>query len=304
MAIYAQRPRKLNSYLPDFKLVTTPLDGQAFVYDSQIGAFVNKPVGSSSTPVPPGTISQDLSHYITDGVNLSSNMQIFSQKNNQTLEFKGLIAGGGITLNNMGNDIRIANTVYETGRWQNTGINIVFDQNGKMVFYKRGNRFSFNPSIKYVSANEDITLVAANPGQIVSATQNFEALGLFVGQKISVSGTGEQDGEYTLAGVSTNTLTLTTPLLSNLDSGLQPSTTIIGSRLQFINSITVAVYGIALSTSNLNVGDTIEFTGTSTNDGSYTIASISGNQITINEIFTGPFNSEYGVVTVFTPGGA
>lgn len=301
MAIFAQRPRKTNSYLPEFKLTSTPMDGEAFVYDAQIGAFVNKPVGSGSSNPNPGPVDPDLANYVTNGVNLSSNLQIFKQKNNQTLEFKGLVAGGGITLNNMGNDIRIANTVYETGRWLNTGINIVFDNNGKMVFYKRGHRFLFAPTVSFVSDNEDITIIASNPGQIHSASQNFEALGFFVGQKIKLDGTTEQDGEYTIASVSGNTITLTTPFISNLDAGLQPPTTILGSRIQFINSIRFALYGIDLSHENLHVGDTIEISGTVSNDGTYTVQTISGNQIEIAEVFSSPFNSEYGTIQVDTP---
>lgn len=301
MAIFAQRPRKTNSYIPEFQLVSTPQAGEAFVYDPQIGAFVNAPVGQGSSNPNPGPIDPDLANYVVDGVNLSSNMQIFKQKNNQTLEFKGLIAGGGITLNNMGNDIRIANTVYETGRWLNSGINIVFDDNGKMVFYKRGNRFLFNPTVKYEAASSDITIIANNPGQIQSASQNFESLGFFVGQKIKLDGTNEQDGEYTIASVSGSTITLTTPFVSNLDAGLQPQTTLYGSRIQFINSIRFALYGIDLSQEDLHIGDTIVLTGTANNDGTYTVQAISGNQIEIAEVFSSPFNSEYTDIQVSTP---
>lgn len=308
MAIFAQRPRKTNSYLPDFQLVSTPQDGEAFIYDAQIGAFVNKSVavvagggsgggGGDGGPDP----DPDLSNYVTDGINLSNNLQIFKQKNNQKLEFKGLIAGGGITLNNMGNDIRIANTVFETGHWLNSGIQIVFDNDGKMVFYKRGHRLSFNPTIEFSAPNEDITIVANNPGQLVSSSQNFEALGFFAGQKIKLAGSDEQDGEYTIGNVSGDTITLTTPFISNLDAGLQPPMTITGARLQFINSIKFALYGIDLSQEDIAVGDTIELVGTENNDGTYTIHAISGNQIEIAEVFSSPFNYEYGDITVSTP---
>lgn len=301
MAIYAQRPRKRNSYLPEFKLISTPQDGEAFVYDSQIGAFVNSPVSDGTGSGGGGNPDPDLSNYVTGGLNLSNNLQIFKQKNNQKLEFKGLVAGGGITLNNMGNDIRIANTVFETGHWLNSGIDIVFQNNGKMTFYKRGHRFYFEPTISYTSPNADITIVVNNPGQIISATQNFEALGFFVGQKILVDGTDEQDGEWTIGAVNNGTITLTTAFNSNLDAGLQPPVTIKGSRLQFINSIRFAVYGIDLSQEDIAIGDTINIAGTENNDGVYTIQGISGNQIDVAEVFSGPFNSEYGEIDVYTP---
>lgn len=301
MAIYASRTRTTNSYLPDFRLVSTPVAGDAFVYDPQIGAFVNKPVqGGSSGGGGGGSPDPDLANYVTGGLNLSSNYQIFKQKNNQILEFRGLIAGGGITLNNMGTDIRIANTLYETGRWQNDGLQIVFDNNGQLVFYRRGNKFSFNPTIEFSSTSGDVTIVANNPGQLVSATQNFEALGFFAGQKIDISGTDEQDGQYIIGNVNAHTITLTTAFNSNLDAGLQPSVTIKGSRLQFINSIRFALYGVDLSQEDLHVGNTIVFTGTSSNDGTYTVQSISGNQVEINELFTSPFDYEYGNITINT----
>lgn len=302
MAIYASRTRKTNSYLPDFRLISTPVAGDVFVYDPQIGAFVNKPVqgGSSGGSGGGGTPDPDLANYVTNGLNLSSNYQIFKQKNNQLLEFRGLVAGGGIALNNMGTDIRISSTLYETGRWQNDGLQIVFDNNGQMVFYRRGNKFSFDPTIEFSSTSGDVTIVANNTGQLVSATQNFEALGFFAGQKIDISGTDEQDGQYIIGNVNAHTITLTTAFNSNLDAGLQPSVTIKGSRLQFINSIKFALYGIDLSQEDLHVGNTIVFSGTSSNDGTYTIQSITGNQVEINELFTSPFDYEYGNISIHT----
>ncbi|MCK9532742.1 MAG: hypothetical protein M0R77_19845 [Gammaproteobacteria bacterium] len=303
MAIYASRTRKTNSYLPDFRLISNPVEGDAFVYDPQIGAFVNKPVESGSNSGGNGgngSPDPDLANYVTNGYNLSSNFQIFKQKNNQLLEFKGLVAGGGITLNNMGTDIRIANTVYETGRWQNDGIDIVFDNDGNLNFYRRGNKFSFEPTVSFISTSGDITIVANNPGQIISASQNFEALGFFAGQKIDIDGTDEQDGQYTIANVTSHTITLTTAFNSNLDAGLQPPVTIKGSRFQFINSLTFALYGIDLSQTELTVGDTIILSGTSANDGTYTVQSINGNQVEINEIFLSPFDYEFGNISIVT----
>lgn len=302
MAIFATRTRTTNSYLPDFKLISTPMAGDAFVYDPQIGAFVNKQVqtGSGSGGGNGGDPDPDLANYVTGGLNLSNNLQIFKQKNNQLLEFKGLVAGGGIALNNMGTDIRIANTVYETGRWQNTGIDIVFDENGELKFYRRGNKFLFNPTIVLNTTSGDITIVANNPGQIVSNSNNFEALGFFAGQRIDIDGTDEQDGQYTIANVTSHTITLTTAFNSNLDAGLQPPVTLKGSRLQFINSMRFTLYGIDLSQQDLSVGNTIVFAGTTANDGTYTVQSITGNQVEVNEIFTSPFDYEFGNITINT----
>lgn len=302
MAIYASRTRKTNSYLPDFRLVSTPMDGDAFVYDQQIGAFVNKQVqtGSDSGSGGGGDPDPNLANYIKDGLNLSNNYQIFSQKNNQLLEFRGLIAGGGISLSNQGTDIRIANSIYESGRWQNNGIDIVFDNDGELKFYKRGNKFAFAPTIVFTSVSGDITVVANNPGQLVSATQNFEALGFFAGQKIDIDGTDEQDGLYTIANVSGNTITLTTAFNSNLDAGMQPPVTIKGSRLQFINSIKFALYGIDMAQEDLSVGTSIVFTGTENNDGTYTVQDITGNQIEIAEVFTSPFDYEFGNIEIYS----
>lgn len=303
MAIFAQRTRKTNSYLPEFKLTSTLADGQVFVWDEDVGAFVNKPADDvfDGGGGDPGPIDPNLANYVNGGVNLSSNNPIFKQKNNQKLEFRGLIAGGGITLNNMGNDIRIANTVYETGRWENTGIDIVFDQGGNLEFYRRGYRFFFEPTITYEAPSGDIEIIASNPGQIRSISQNFEALGFYPGQKITLDGTDEQDGEWTIAGINGGTITLTTPFGSNLDAGLQPATIIKASRFQIINSIKFAIYGIDLLSEDLAIGDTIIISGTANNDGTYTISNIVGNQIEINETFSSPFESEYGEIIVNTP---
>lgn len=302
MAIFAQRTRKTNSYLPDFKLITTPMAGQVFAWDPIKGAFVNKNVseiydGGSSGGTDP---DPNLANYVNGGVNLSSNYPIFKQKNNQKLEFRGLVAGGGITLNNMGNDIRIGNEVFETGRWENSGIDIVFDNGGNLEFFKRGYRFQFQPTISYSAPSGDIEIIANTPGQIRSISQNFSALGFFAGQKIRLDGTGEQDGEWTIANVNGNLMTLTTAFNSNLDAGFQPACAIKGSRLQFINSIRFALYGIDLSQQDLAVGDVIVFEGTANNDSQYTIQLIAGNQIEISEVFTSPFEYEYGDITINT----
>lgn len=303
MAIFAQRTRKTNSYLPDFKLITTPMAGQVFAWDAVKGAFVNKNIsdiydGGSSGGVDP---DPNLANYVNGGVNLSANYPIFKQKNNQKLEFRGLVAGGGITLNNMGNDIRIGNELFETGRWENSGIDIVFDNGGNLEFFKRGYRFQFSPTIAYSAPSGDIEIIANTPGQIRSLSHNFSALGFFAGQKIRLEGTGEQDGEWTIANVNGNLITLTTAFNSNLDAGFQPACTITGSRLQIINSIRFALYGIDLSQQDLAVGDTIVFEGTTNNDGQYTIQLIAGNQVEISEVFTSPFEYEYGDITITTP---
>jgi hypothetical protein len=67
-----------------------------------------------------------------------------------------LLAGGGITLNNMGNDLRIGNEMFETGRWENSGIDVVFDNGGNLEFFKRGYRFQFQPTITYNAPSGDI----------------------------------------------------------------------------------------------------------------------------------------------------
>ena len=298
MAIFAQRTRTMNSYVPTFKLVSSPSNGQGLVWSTAHAAFINQTLPGSG-PAQPG--STTLSDYVLDGVDLSVNQSIFTQKNNQKLEFRGLKGGTGIRVDNLGTDLLITDNLYETGHWLNSGIQIVFDDNGIMKFYKRGYRFIFNPTMVYSAPNEDIEIVASNPGQIISQTQNFQTLGFFAGQKIKVLGTGEQDGEWTIGTVQNDTITLTTGFASNLDAGLQPPTTITGSRFQIINGTKVNIYGIDLTQTELAIGDTIVMTGTTSNNGSFTVASFTQNQITVNEAFAIPFLSEYGNIQINTP---
>lgn len=131
------------------------------------------------------------------------------------------------------------------------------------------------------------TITAANAGAFT---------GLAAGDIITVSGTDENDGTYTIASNDGTTITIESSKLT--DEGLSGSTFfnyLTDTDLEFTNAdstIEIRQSGTATAVAdvftNLQVGDQFTVTGTVSNDGTYTIASIAadGSSVTVDETLT------------------
>ncbi len=167
----------------------------------------------------------------------------------------------------------------------------------KFFDYNVGTRFQFNTTAETIAA-QDIS------GNVIAGAFN----GLQVGDSIAVTGSTDNDATYTIGSISTDGSTITmagsTPLIGTDETdsnGVGLAASARGFELRSGNEIvfndtanTISLRDITSNAATQNIFDNlavgVEFTitGTASNDGTYTVSSISsdGSSITVAEDIT------------------
>ena len=327
MAIHAQKTTfRSSAQFPDFA-VTSPLDnGQVLIYDENKRAFVNKPQ-SQLTGVPSGSGGGGGGGGgLNSAINLGLGADVFKQIVVDELEFRTISGGPGITVDEDGyaiDEITIVNDIITDACISvPDSFKLEIDNDNNTLDTARFEIFSFRPAaildltpITNSFANFDIEVVTditfTNPGQFISSTANFISLGYAVGMCIEVTGTTEQDGIWEIASITTttnpnDTITITIPFPDATDAGQQPPTTIDGVFWNILTNQSVQSRNSDFVALGFVPGQTITIHGTTDNDGTYTIASITtttttNDTINILETFPGTLGCDVGDITLSAP---
>jgi len=315
MAIHAQKTTfRSSAQFPDF-LVTGPLfSGQILCYNEEVKAFINKAnpfTGNGGGGGGDGTI---------DGaVNLGSGAELFKSVNgSDELEFRTLLGGQGISLVEGAEEIEISNDIITDAAISvPNSFTIEIDNDDTTLdtaifeILTNSNPASvvFTPISNTFAALDIIAVTdpgGTDLGKFVSLTADFDALGYEVGMCIGVTGTTEQDGFFKIASIDTttntnDTITITIHFPDDTDNGAQPSTTIDGMFFEFTAADTIVMVGRDLVADGFVVGKGLDVIGSTDNDGSFTIATVSGDTITITGTFPGTIGCDVGAITVEVP---
>ena len=199
-------------------------------------------------------------------------------------QFAGITAGEFITVGGSGSN----NFTFKVTSIDNT--NSVITINDEPSFVRRPDGTTFR--------NDDTGNLTFNRANNTIAATTANAFGTVVaGEIITVGGTDENDGTYTVASVSADGKTITVEAVKLTDEGNSGNTFFdhfTNTDISFdttTNTIEVQRDGAGTAVANifagLSVGDRITVAGATTvaNDGTYTIASISadGSSITTEE---------------------
>jgi len=302
MAIYAQKTAfRSTANFPDFK-VTGPINsGDFLIYSVIEKAFINRTTTEVANLLSI-TGGGGGSGIINNAANLGTGFGLFSGVNVDTLEFKSLIDGQGISINANVDSIELSNDIITSSEISvPDSFKIVIDNDNtttnsaKLELYTNTNPANITLVPKtFNSPNLDITIITdpsfVNPGQIISATADFISLGFVPGMCLKISGTTEQDGIWEIASITTtnnpnDTITITVPFTDPTDAGLQPPTILEALFFNFTNNQTLVLTGRNLVNDGFSAGQTIILAGTTSNDGTYTIATVINDTITIAETF-------------------
>jgi len=298
MAIHAQKTTfRSSAQFPDF-LVTGPLtNGHILVYSDEVNAFINTT----------GTIGGGGDGTLDGAVNIGTGSEIFKAINvTDELELRTLLGGQGISLLEGANEIEISNDIITDSAISVADSFVVTIDNDNTTTDTAVFGVSTNsspativvaPVATYVAPNLDISVVL--PSSFVTASGDFVADGFVTGMCLKSTGTTEQDGIWIIDTVTTNTITITVPFTNQTDAGDQPDTTLEGMFVVF-TATTLTMTGRDFYEDGFRVGYTVDVTGTTDNDGTYTIAVISGADMLINETFP-VAGCDVGTITVAVP---
>jgi len=322
MAIHAQRTAfRSSAQFPDFS-VTSPLDpGQVLIYDDKAKAFVNKSQACLTGVPHPESGGGGGGGTITGGINLGSGSEVFKDVLLTDFRFRTVAGGPGITIDEDGfnaNTITVVNDIINDACISvPDSFKLEIDNNGDTTNTAKFEIFSFRSgsSASLIPINAtfpafDIQVVTdpafINPGQFISQSLDFDALGFVAGMCLSVEGTDEQDGVFKIASISTtnslnDTITITIPFPNATDAGLQGSVTMEGLFFEVLTIQSFQAIGTDWAALGFMVGQTIDIVGTTDNDGAFTISSISNDIITILEALPGTVGCDVASITVQVP---
>ena len=277
MAIFAQRTAfRSSAQFPDFKVTSQLLPGQILVFDSKLRAFINKDASSiiSLTQLGPPPVGA-----VTSGTNLGSGVEVFSDIVLDDIQFRTLIGDDGITITQTTEEIFISNDVFTDACISvpsNFKIEIDNDNTTdcsarfELFTNKHAAQIILTP-VTYNASELDITTVTdpggTDPGQYVSATVDFAALGFEVGMCLRATGTTEQDGVFEIASIDTttntnDTITITIHFPDDTDDGAQPATTLEAVFFKFLTNKLFKSAGADFVAAGFVPGQTIQISGT------------------------------------------
>lgn len=315
MAIHAQKTAfRSTAMFPDFK-VTGPLNpGDFLVFSDVDRAFINKSAFDVSNLLTV-TIGGG-GGAVNTAANVGTGVGLFKTLNVDTLEFKSLLAGQGILISPSTDEIEITNTIISDAEISvPDNFRIIIDNDDTTVSSARFELYTNNnpadltlTPFTFAAPNLDITVVAhpTNPGQFISATADFGALGFVAGMCLKVAGTTEQDGIWKIASIDTtsntnDTITITVAFPDITDAGLQPPTILDAMFFEFTGVQTLVMAGRDLTADGFIVAQTFDLTGTTDNDGTYTVATVVTDTLTIVETFPGTIGCDVGTINLLVP---
>lgn len=305
MAIHAQKSTfRSSAQFPDF-LVTGPLTaGQLLCYSEIAKAFVNKDAASIVTG---GGGGGGGGGSIDGATNIGTGAQIFESVNGSNkIQLRTLLGGQGISLAQGANEIEITNDIIA-----NAGISVpdsftvTIDNDNTTTDTARFNLFTnsnpanitVSPVATYNAPALDLSVVL--PDSFFTATGDFVAAGFVAGMCLEVTGTTEQDGIWEIDTITNDTIKITIPFPNQTDAGLQPITTLEGMFVDF-TATTITMFGRDFAQDGFLVGHTLDIVGSTGNDGTYSIALVVGDSISINETFPAP-GCDVGNITLSVP---
>lgn len=155
-----------------------------------------------------------------------------------------------------------------------------------------------------LDVNDTGAVVLDRTANTLTATTAGAFSGMAAGEKFTLGNTAENDGDYTVSSVSADGTQVTIVSSKLTDEGTTSGSTFfdytVGSQLVFnvttdvITAQNVAGTALAGVFSNLKAGDSITVANSPTNDGTYTVGSISadGSSITLDTSTTLPGSTE------------
>ena len=252
------------------------MPGQILAFDQKLRAFINidSSLVISSTPGPgpgPGAL--------IGATNLGTGAEVFESIVLDELQFRTLIGGAGITLAETADEIFISNDTFtEACISVPDSFKIEIDNDNttdcSAKFELFTNKFAAQTlltPVTFAGIALDITVVTdpggTDPGQFVSATADFAALGFQVGMCLRATGTNEQDGVFEIASIDTtananDTITITIHFPDDTDNGAQPATTLEAVFFKFFTNKSLTSAGADFIGDGFVPGQTIQISGT------------------------------------------
>lgn len=320
MAIHAQKTSfRSSAQFPDF-LVTSPIQQNDFlVWCDQKRAFVNITADDVVSILGTVTVTGTTPGTVAGAVNLGSGTQSFVQNNSGILEFRTIAGGTGITVMPGVSEIFINNDIVSTSSVSAPdSFKIIIDSDGdtecsaQFQLCTLGNLAdqTFEPLV-YLAPNLSLNIVAdplgINPGQIISTNYDFVAGGFRAGQCLRISGSNEQDGVWEISDITTtnslnDTITITVPFPDATDAGLQPPVTLEAMFWRIAGPQTIEILGgFDFISAGFQNGQTITISGTTDNDGVYTVGGVTGTTLSIVETFPGTLGCDVATINIQTP---
>lgn len=131
---------------------------------------------------------------------------------------------------------------------------------------------------------------------------------------LRLTGTDEQDGVWEIASIITttntnDTITITVPFTDASDAGAQPPVRVQGMFFDIINPTTLVVKNHNFSIDDFVSGQNIIIQGTTSNDGSYTLSSVTTTNTTNDTLvlnagggtFPGPYGCDVSTISISGP---
>jgi len=140
-----------------------------------------------------------------------------------------------------------------------------------------------------ISYNKELT--GTDPDTIVDSAGSFASAGYKAGDTITITGSADNDGTYTIARVEDGVITLEGgETLTPEDAGADitiVANPVTASTIEFVDNDpdpdTIVDSVGSFEDAGYEEGDTITITGSGDNDGTYTIASVEDGVITLDE---------------------
>lgn len=200
--------------------------------------------------------------------------------------FSGLAAGDFFTVSGSGSN----NATYKVASIDATNSIITIDENPTKITL---------PDASVIASSATGNLSFSRSGDTITATTGGAFSSVTAGQVITVAGTDENNGTYTVESVSSDGKTITIASSKLTDEGLTSGNTFFdqftNTDIEFVASsktIEVRRDGTATAVPNifegLSVGDQFTVTNSTSNNATFTIASISsdGSSVTVEETVT------------------
>ena len=320
MPIFAQPGALINSGVTPSFCLSDPIQNNSFlVWDRDRQAFVNITASQAGQLVGSGTSSGSGSGGTVSisNVNVGNGSEVFVGELNGDQQFRSIVGQNGVIAQQGPQEIILENSIVVDQEVSSTdGFCIIIDHDNlnpqsKFSVKAPGQQVDLTlGSIDYTSNNLEIQVIAdvlgVQPGQLLHSNLSWAALGFVAGQCLTIQGTGEQDGKYHIANITTtnntdDTIVLDQPFIDPSDSGFQPPVTLTANWIEITGNQTITYTPGGFIAAGIQPGQSITISGAGDIDGVYTVSTTTDSSITFLESFVTTQTCISDTVTLSTP---
>ena len=147
-----------------------------------------------------------------------------------------------------------------------------------------------------LDTNTFTSLAFTRSTDLITAAAGDLRNSLTVGESFTVSGTAQNDGTYTVSAITATTITIESNKLTDEGTAATPTLDFTGNQTFAVNTGDDSITAAAGTYSDVSAGMIIDIAGTVSNNGSYTVTSVSadGSTVYVSQTLTaeGPVASD------------